>query len=72
MLAAIIIIHQQIVATNAAALAATRQDSQSFMREVEALSSCSSDGGGLALLERIKLVPTDVAMAEDRVWSWQY
>ena len=35
LLAAIIIINQQIVATNAAGLAATRQDSQSFMRELK-------------------------------------
>ena len=69
MLATIIIIHQQRPATNAAARGATRQDSQSFLRELEALSRCSSDGGGLALLGPIKLVPTHVAMAEDGVWS---
>ena len=35
LLAAIIIINQQIVAPNAAGLAATTQDSQSFMRELK-------------------------------------
>ena len=43
-----------------------RHDSQSFMRVLEALISCSY-GNGYALLERMKLVLTDVVMAVDGV-----